>query len=76
VAVKRTSLVDPVADVGTSATGAPAQKTQSKRKANKSPSDDDGESVNRIQVAFRMNRDAYRDLKRMAIDEDTPSTSS
>jgi hypothetical protein len=25
----------------------------------------------RVQVAFRMERDAYKDLKRMALDEDT-----
>ena len=26
---------------------------------------------NRVQVAFRMEKDAYKDLKRMALDEDT-----
>lgn len=30
-----------------------------------------GEFSKRVQVAFRMDKDAYRDLKRMAIDEDT-----
>lgn len=31
----------------------------------------DNELAQRVQVAFRMDKDAYRDLKRMAIDEDT-----
>lgn len=37
----------------------------------KTTSDKDNELVRRVQVAFRMDKDAYRDLKRMAIDEDT-----
>jgi hypothetical protein len=31
----------------------------------------DKDNVNRVQVAFRMDKDAYRELKRMALDEDT-----
>jgi hypothetical protein len=38
-------------------------------KDNKSPSDDDNAASDRAQVAFRMDKDAYRELKRMAIDE-------
>jgi hypothetical protein len=41
------------------------------RKVNKSPGKEDNETANRVQVAFRMNKDSYRDLKRMALDEDT-----
>ena len=33
--------------------------------------DEDTEFANRVQVAFRMDKDAYKDLKRMALDEDT-----
>ena len=29
------------------------------------------EGESRVQVAFRMEKDAYKDLKRMALDEDT-----
>lgn len=31
----------------------------------------DKDNVSRVQVAFRMDKDAYRELKRMALDEDT-----
>jgi hypothetical protein len=31
----------------------------------------DKDNANRVQVAFRMDKDAYRELKRMALDEDT-----
>lgn len=30
----------------------------------------DGEEESPVQISFRVNRDAYRDLKRMAVDED------
>ena len=56
---------------------APARK--SGRPVRKVSSDNDNklsngavaESGNRVQVAFRMEKDAYKDLKRMALDEDT-----
>jgi hypothetical protein len=31
----------------------------------------DKDNATRVQVAFRMDKDAYRELKRMALDEDT-----
>ena len=34
-------------------------------------SDKDSKISNRLQVAFRMDKDAYKELRRMAIDEDT-----
>lgn len=34
-------------------------------------SDEANDSSQRVQVAFRMDKDAYKDLKRMALDEDT-----
>jgi hypothetical protein len=34
-------------------------------------SEKDNDSGMRVQVAFRMDKDAYKDLKRMALDEDT-----
>ena len=40
-------------------------------KVSKITSDEDTEMGNRVQVAFRMDKDAYKDLKRMALDEDT-----
>lgn len=48
----------------------PRRPAASKR-VMKLASDKDNESAQRVQVAFRMDKDAYRDLKRMAIDEDT-----
>ena len=33
--------------------------------------DEANEMDSRVQVAFRMDKDAYKDLKRMALDEDT-----
>ena len=33
--------------------------------------EEDTEIGSRVQVAFRMDKDAYKDLKRMALDEDT-----
>ena len=37
----------------------------------KASSDKDNKTSNRLQVAFRMNKDAYKELRRMALDEDT-----
>ncbi|MEI8297787.1 MAG: hypothetical protein WCH32_07180 [Pseudomonadota bacterium] len=34
-------------------------------------SQEDNDSGTRVQVAFRMDKDAYKDVKRMALDEDT-----
>jgi len=34
-------------------------------------SEKDNDTGTRVQVAFRMDKDAYKDLKRMALDEDT-----
>ena len=71
MAMKRTSLADLAVNAGTPS-AAPAPKTaEGKRKGSKLSSDEDNELTHRVQVAFRMNKDAYRDLKRMALDEDT-----
>lgn len=40
-------------------------------KVTKITSDEANEFSDRVQVAFRMDKDAYKDLKRMALDEDT-----
>ena len=69
MAIKRPSAADSTAGT-TSAVGAP-KKTETARKAGKSSSKEDGEAADRVQVAFRMSKDAYRDLKRMALDDDT-----
>lgn len=47
-----------------------AAQSKSKRVRNITR-EQDNELSQRVQVAFRMDKDAYRDLKRMAIDEDT-----
>jgi hypothetical protein len=41
------------------------------KRVSKISSDDANELEQRVQVAFRMDKDAYKDLKRMALDEDT-----
>jgi hypothetical protein len=70
MARKRISLADMAVNAGTPPAAAP--KTDSKRSAvSKLSSDEDNESASRVQVAFRMDKDAYRELKRMALDEDT-----
>ena len=47
-----------------------AGETASKQ-VSKVTSKEDNEAGTRVQVAFRMDKDAYKDLKRMALDEDT-----
>ncbi len=47
------------------------QRNVPSKHVTKISSDKDNELARRVQVAFRMDKDAYRDLKRMAIDEDT-----
>jgi hypothetical protein len=42
-----------------------------RQQVNKITSKEDNEAGTRVQVAFRMDKDAYKDLKRMALDEDT-----
>jgi hypothetical protein len=51
-------------------TTAPANRKPSKQDI-KISSDIDIKSPNRLQVAFRMDKDAYKELRRMALDEDT-----
>jgi len=41
------------------------------KRVSKLTSENDNELEPRVQVAFRMDKDAYKDLKRMALDEDT-----
>jgi hypothetical protein len=76
MAMKRVSLADMAVNAPTPAPAAAPKKAGSRRtrssdKANKLSSDDDNDSSDRVQVAFRMDKDAYRELKRMALDEDT-----
>jgi hypothetical protein len=51
----------------------PARKTGAvaSKRVSKITSDNANELEKRVQVAFRMDKDAYKDLKRMALDEDT-----
>lgn len=42
-----------------------------KKQVSKITSDKANDEGPRVQVAFRMDKDAYKDLKRMALDEDT-----
>lgn len=74
--MKRVSL----SELAVNAPAAPAPKKAERRRAANSPGDKDSKltseqdnegAPNRVQVAFRMDKDAYRDLKRMALDEDT-----
>ena len=74
--MKRVSLADMAVNAPASAPAAVPKKAESRRtrssdKVSKLPSDDDNGSSDRVQVAFRMDKDAYRELKRMALDEDT-----
>jgi len=74
MAMKRVSLADMAVNAPTPAPAAAPKKARGVRssdKANKLSSDDDNGSSDRVQVAFRMDKDAYRELKRMALDEDT-----
>lgn len=48
-----------------------AAKNTAKRATKVTSEQANENAANRVQVAFRMDKDAYRDLKRMAIDEDT-----
>jgi hypothetical protein len=61
----------PKAESVRAAPRARAGQGTSSEKVNKITSDEDNELGNRVQVAFRMDKDAYKDLKRMALDEDT-----
>jgi hypothetical protein len=70
MAMKRPSAADSAAGTTPAAVEAP-KKTETARKVGKLPGKEDGESASRVQVAFRMSKDAYRDLKRMALDDDT-----
>jgi hypothetical protein len=52
--------------------GASASSKQERgRKTKKSSNEKEKDSADRVQVAFRMDKGAYRELKRMALDEDT-----
>lgn len=48
-----------------------AAKESAREQVSKITSNKDNEAGTRVQVAFRMDKDAYKDLKRMALDEDT-----
>jgi len=74
--MKRVSLSDLAVNVPPAA-AAPVHTRAARRAVprgnvvSKITSDEDNELGSRIQVAFRMDKDAYKDLKRMALDEDT-----
>ncbi len=72
MAMKRVSLADMAVNASTPPAAAPKKAAEGKRdRVSKLSSNKDNESANRVQVAFRMDKDAYRELKRMALDEDT-----
>jgi hypothetical protein len=53
------------------ASAAKQHRASASKRVSKITSDEANESEQRVQVAFRMDKDAYKDLKRMALDEDT-----
>lgn len=74
--MKRVSLSDLAVNAPPQTAEAEARAAKPRRAAKgkrviKITRDKDNEIGPRVQVAFRMDKDAYRDLKRMAIDEDT-----
>jgi uncharacterized protein YkwD len=77
--VKHVSLANLAANAPPSQTTEPVKGTRVKRgvstlssdKGNKITSDEDKATEQRVQVAFRMDKDAYKELKRQALDEDT-----
>lgn len=76
--MKRVSLSELAVNAPPQASEADARAAKRRRTApnrskrvSKVTSGQDNEFSKRVQVAFRMDKDAYRDLKRMAIDEDT-----
>lgn len=74
--MKRVSLAELAVNAPSQAAEADARPGRQRRTTrstlvSKRTSDKDNELTQRVQVAFRMDKDAYRDLKRMAIDEDT-----
>lgn len=57
-----------------SGTSSPATRkggAATNKRVGKITSDEANENARRVQVAFRMDKDGYKDLKRMALDEDT-----
>ena len=75
-AMKRVSLSNlavnaPPAPPRCAATAGQDRGTTANKRVSKISSDEDNELEQRVQVAFRMDKDAYKDLKRMALDEDT-----
>jgi NRPS condensation-like uncharacterized protein len=76
--MKRVSLANLAANAPASPITEPAKGAKKKRvgrkssseKVNKTTSDNEGSGDQRVQVAFRMDKDAYKDLKRQALDED------
>jgi hypothetical protein len=70
--MKRVSLADMAVNASTPPAAAPRKAAEGKGdRVSKLSSEEDNESASRVQVAFRMDKDAYRELKRMALDEDT-----
>ena len=77
--MKQISLANLAANAPPSHTTEPVKGAKTKRgvgvlsseKGNKNTSDEDRASEQRVQVAFRMDKDAYKELKRQALDEDT-----
>jgi hypothetical protein len=56
---------------GTSSPATKRPRAAANKQVSKITSYEDNEVSQRVQVAFRMDKDAYKDLKRMALDEDT-----
>ena len=77
--MKRVSLTTLAANAPPTAAAEPVKGVKIKQsgskvtsgKVNKNTSEDDRTVEQRVQVAFRMDKDAYKELKRQALDEDT-----
>jgi hypothetical protein len=77
--MKRVSLTTLAANAPPSAAAEPVKGVKTRRpvskttseKVSKNTSEDDRTVEQRVQVAFRMDKDAYKELKRQALDEDT-----
>jgi len=67
--MKQVSLADMAVNAPTAQKPSRQRRAVPEKGVSKVPRDKD--NTNRVQVAFRMDKDAYRELKRMALDEDT-----
>lgn len=71
VSLSQLAVNAPPQAVETVSPAAKQRRSPASKRVSKITSDEANESEQRVQVAFRMDKDAYKDLKRMALDEDT-----